>query len=280
MRYSALTALAGAALIVTAAPALAQTAAPSEAGRLAEQWRVAKRAELLRRQASLVAEIAALDKGATPDTLAAAAAQEEKNARAEPPEKKDDDKSEGKKPEEKKEDGKQKFGGIEFGVGVSFTADLGSRDRIGEAMLDPNGIVRVKDENNGRARIMLESHYFFTPCGRVFGINGLGRNECTIENGRVKSRAPASWGIGPFVALQPGDENVIEAIGMGFMIGFRKNPETTQSFNFGIGYVVDPNTRVLGDGVLQDQPLPVGETEIRYKETAQSGLLFLASFSF
>lgn len=272
-----------------ASPAFAQTAAPSEADRLAEQWRVAKRAELLRQQASLIAEIAALDKGATPDTLPALAAQEEKNAKTEPPKKDDGDKPKDQKPKDQEEDGKQKFGGIEFGIGVSFTTDLGSRDRIGEAMLDQNGIVRVKDENNGRARIMLESHYFFTPCGSFLSFISLGHNHCARdENKRLLRdkdgrliRGATDWGIGPFIALQPGgEENVIEAIGLGLMVGFRKNPDTTQSFNFGIGYVVDPNTRVLGDGIRQDQPLPVNETEIRYKETSQDGLLFLASFSF
>lgn len=166
----------------------------------------------------------------------------------------------------------QPFGGIEFGVGVSLTLDRGDRDRVSEAVLDTNGIVRVADQNNNPARIMLESHYFFTPCGRSL----LGRKNLCSDNAESEK---LQWGAGPFIALQPGGENVIDAIGMGLMIGFRRG-QTSQSFNFGIGYVVDPNTKVLGNGISEDQPLPAGETEIRLKETAQSGLLFLASFSF
>jgi len=162
--------------------------------------------------------------------------------------------------------GSQEFGGIEFGVGISFTLDIGSSDRIAEAEL-VNGIVRVKDENNGVARIMLESHYFFTPGGTgLFG-------------------TPAGqWGHGPFIAVQPGTDDIIQAIGAGWMWGFRRpvaqGGDTGQSFNIGVGIVVDPNTRVLGDGIVENQPLPAGETSIRYREEMQTGVVVLASFSF
>jgi hypothetical protein len=162
-------------------------------------------------------------------------------------------------------EGNRAFAGLELGVGLSFTIDRGRRDRIGSAML-VNDVVRVDDQNNNRARVMLESHYFFTP--------GVGGN-----NPDDPTETPARWGFGPFVAIQPGSEEVIEAIGMGVMIGLRRG-DTGQSFNLGIGYVVDPNTRVLGDGLEANVPLPPGETDIRYKETAQSGVLILTSFSF
>ena len=63
------------------------------------------------------------------------------------------------------------------------------------------------------------------------------------------------------------------------MFGFRRG-EGEGSFNLGVGVVVDPDTRVLGDGIVANQPLPAGETEIRYLEEMQTGLLILASFSF
>lgn len=161
----------------------------------------------------------------------------------------------------------QKFGGLEFGVGLSFTADVGTSDRVSDAEL-VNGIVRVKDENNGIARIMLESHYLFTPNRTsLFG----------VPAGR--------WGHGPFVAIQPGTDDIIQAIGAGWMIGFRRpapatGEDTGQSFNIGFGVVVDPNTRILGDGIVANQPLPAGETAIRYTEEMQIGALLLFSFSF
>jgi hypothetical protein len=204
---------------------------------------------------------------------------------------------------------RRKFGELDLGVGLSFTLDRGDRDRVADAILDENRIVRVTDQNNVRARIMLEAHYFFTPCGSFLGhfnacvptavlkasnldgdvsddvlIADIAAEEKEKENRKRVRRSAvpkrALWGIGPFVAIEGGGDSIINAIGAGLMIGFRKSAESTQSFNFGFGYVVDPNTRVLGDNVRENQPLPTGETQVRFKETAQGGLLFLTSFSF
>jgi len=163
-------------------------------------------------------------------------------------------------------DSERNFAGLKFGVGISLTADLDNNARIGSANI-VNGLVRVTDENNATARIMLESHYFFTPTF-AFPFN-------------VKLQG--DWGLGPFVALQPGSDEIIEAVGLGLMIGFKRasNDENdTSSWNFGIGIVVDPNVQTLGDGLSANNALPMGETEIRFREEAQSGLLFITSFSF
>jgi hypothetical protein len=88
------------------------------------------------------------------------------------------------------------------------------------------------------------------------------------------------WGHGPFVAVQPGTDEIIEAIGIGWMIGFRKSNIGSDGLNIGFGYVVDPSVKMLGDGVIENSPLPVGETQIRYKEKSQSGIFLLASFGF
>ncbi|WEK47955.1 MAG: hypothetical protein P0Y56_06565 [Candidatus Andeanibacterium colombiense] len=156
------------------------------------------------------------------------------------------------------------FLNLGLGVGLSFTLGLG-KDRITGATLDPNGIVRVSDKDNAVARVMLEAHQFF----------GLDKGE-TAEDGTRKHR----YGVGPFVAIQPGDGEVIDAIGGGVMFGFRPDIKSPKSFNLGFGVVVDPNTQLLGDGIVANQPLPTGETEIRFKKTASYGALFLTSFAF
>lgn len=282
------------------------------ADELAQLWRVRKIAELNARAATIQAEIAAIQRGATPDTLAADAAAPP-SAPTAPPEGAPDTDASHKAtlpspsaapplpPPTRKEgsaldktgkgeqsvpggsdadDGKRPFAGVKFGVGVSMTVDWGSRDRIGEAYLDAKNIVRVADKNNNPARVMLETHYFLTPCGRFL----FRQNACEWRydaTGQTwKEAVMPDWGVGPFIALQPGgDEDVIDAIGMGLMVGFRRG-DTSHSFNFGVGYVIDPNTKVLGSGIKEDMALPGGETEIRLTETSQSGLLFLASFSF
>lgn len=152
------------------------------------------------------------------------------------------------------------FAGLNFGVGISLTVDTGSHDRIDEATI-VDGIVRAHKESNSRARVILESHYFFTPNRDIFN---------------VKS---GDWGIGPFIGLQPGTDEIIEALGAGIMIGF-KRAEKTSSWNIGLGIMVDPNVQILGDGFEENQPPPGNETSVRFKEDSQIGVLLITSFAF
>ena len=153
------------------------------------------------------------------------------------------------------------FAGLSFGVGISATFDTGSTDRINSATI-VDGIVRVEDEQNHVARIMLESHYFFLP----------DKDFLSVSSG--------SWGWGPFVALQPGTDEIIEAIGLGLMLGFRREASSPQSWNVGLGYVIDPNVKVLGDGFRANREPPGKETIVRFQEKSQQGVVLLFSFSF
>ncbi len=88
--------------------------------------------------------------------------------------------------------------------------------------------------------------------------------------------------MGPFVSLQPGTDEIIQSIGAGIMVGMKYNDEKDdiRSWNLGVGIAVDPNTKVLGDGIEQNKPLPAGESSVRLKETTQVGVLVLLSFGF
>lgn len=162
-----------------------------------------------------------------------------------------------------------------FGVAITYTQDLGKHDRVKNAQV-VNGVVRVTEDNNALPRIMLETHYFFKPNGSLFGLFDSVKN---TDSNKV-------WGHGPFVGIQPGSQNIIEAVTIGWMIGFRRPEETAtsvtqnSSFNLGLGFVVDPKVQVLGDGMTRNQPLPSGETQVRFKDTAQYGILLMSSFSF
>ena len=70
--------------------------------------------------------------------------------------------------------------------------------------------------------------------------------------------------------------------GRGMRVGFKRKPEAddSSSWNLGIAAVVDPSVKVLGDGIDENRPLPGGETQIRFKETSQWGVLIMTSFSF
>ncbi len=172
-----------------------------------------------------------------------------------------------------------------FGMGVALGAviDVGGRDRIESASLDPNGIVRVEQDSNTRANFMLEAHFFLKPnFGFPFGCRSADNPEEGI--GCVKA---GDWGFGPFVAVQPGSQNIIEAVGAGVLLGFKKSAvpvlrdiPIVHSFNLGVGAMLDVRQRVLGDGIRVNEKLPVGETAIRFRETSQIGAVVIFSAAF
>ncbi len=147
------------------------------------------------------------------------------------------------------------FAGWDWGLGVSLTVDTGSRDRVEEASII-DGTIRVNKDNNAIPRIMLELHHF------------------------IWTWSDDTVGLGLFSGIQPGGDDIIDAFGGGIMMGFRKNKTDFLSFNIGVGVMVDPNTKVLGDGFVANQAPPGTETEVRFKETEQIGILVLVSTSF
>jgi hypothetical protein len=170
------------------------------------------------------------------------------------------------------------FGGLSFGVGVGATFDIQGQQRVVSATA-VNNIVRVSQTNNATVSLVGESHYFFVPNIPFVGV-------------------PAgTWGTGPFVAIDAGTNNttsnIVTGFSLGWMIGFRQpqwqwTPSNgftptytnTNSWNFGVGFRVDPNAQVLGDGVVANRPLPPGETTVRLKTEARYGIMLLTSFSF
>lgn len=160
------------------------------------------------------------------------------------------------------ESSKKKFLGINFGIAVAALIPLTEDTRITEAVLVPNAegtpaeerIVRAKKRNNYDARVLLETHYFFDGSPR--------------------------FGYGPMVVLQPGANEIIEGIGAGFLVGWRRSLEHSDSFNLGVALFLERSVKGLGEGIKENRPLPAGETEIRYEEKPRPALVALASFSF
>ncbi len=159
------------------------------------------------------------------------------------------------------------FKGLNFGIGVGLSVDVGDEKRVQrvESIADT---VRILEQKTSLPRVFLESHYFF--------MNDSGR--------RV-------WGHGPFVALVTGGEDLIDAIGGGWMVGWRRARITrqsaepnetdkveTQSFNFAAGVLLDSKAQVLRDGVQANAP--VATSQSLTKETSQWAVMFLFSFGF
>lgn len=189
------------------------------------------------------------------------------------------------------ETNRQKFGGIEFGIGLAFSHDLGGNQRVRSADI-VDGIVRVGRTDNVRARLVLESHYLFTPSGHdgrsLFGLleNGPDDVDCLSRN-RFDRNARAAchrgdrlWGIGPFAALQPGTDNVIDAIGGGLMLALRRDAVKSDTFNIGLGMLYDVDTPTLADGFVENRAAPGTETTVRLRRGSQIGFLVLTSYSF
>src|SRR5687768_14782970 len=97
---------------------------------------------------------------------------------------------------------------------------------------------------------MLESHY-------LFALGGGTRTDAATKKVTRDARA-ATRAIGPFVAVQPGSDEIINALGAGVMFAFRYSATDTSSFNLGFGYDVDPNSKVLGAEFVENEKAPVG----------------------
>lgn len=172
---------------------------------------------------------------------------------------------------EREIDSGREFQGISFGVGLAIFVpralsmnSLSKHEQVEEAELagDPeSSVVRVSKKRGPSPRVVLESHYFVT-CENL----GFEAKNCR-------------WGVGPFVALQSGEDVLMPALGFGLMGGFRRRGES-KSFNIGVGLAVEPKQRVLAGDLQMDQPLPPDETKIRYIEKTLLSWMIVGSFGF
>jgi hypothetical protein len=151
--------------------------------------------------------------------------------------------------------------------------------------------VRVDNTtSNASVGFVLEAHYFLRDLILPIrpGVNCGVLSYCRTE-----------LGFGPFVAIEIGNgvdaptstsKGPVTGYALGLMVGLHHvkldehnnvvNPDQ-KSWNFGIGLKVDPDTVVLGDGVVANQPLPPGEsTSVRLKHEPRLGVMLLSSFSF
>jgi hypothetical protein len=175
------------------------------------------------------------------------------------------------------------WGGLGWGIGIATNFDIGGR-RVGSVDLVNNNIVRIKDaSSNVGVSFVLEAHYFLRDYQLKFG-----NSTCQAAN----DLNCTELAHGPFVAIEigggssakPAADGLVTALAMGWMVGLR-HPGTSidnnySSWNFGLGLRVTPNSQVLGDGIIANQPLPAGETVVRFKNEPRYGVTLLSSFSF
>jgi hypothetical protein len=194
--------------------------------------------------------------------------------------------------------GNVNWGGFGWGLGIAADFDTGGT-RVASAQIvtsGANSIVRVTDSSsNVGVSFVLEAHYFFTN----WNFNAVPQ-ACNVKNDGTYANASNCTlvGIGPFIAIEvgggtsatPSSSSPITGYALGVLFGLhhpKTDPSTgkavtndTSSWNFGIGFRVDPKAQVLGDGFAPNAPPPAGETMIRYKTEPRPGVMLLSSFSF
>jgi hypothetical protein len=192
--------------------------------------------------------------------------------------------------------GTDTWAGLNWGLGIAADFDVTGARVAAATLTGPTNIVRITDATpNVDVGFVLEAHYFIRdylfakPIASV--MKGIPCDQyCNFD-----------VADGPFVALEigngtsvpSGNSGPITGYALGWMVGLhhpvwgpsKTNPSTlvdtsTRSWNLGIGLRVDPNAQVLGDGIVANQPLPAGETTIRYEKEARYGIMLLSSFSF
>lgn len=152
------------------------------------------------------------------------------------------------------EKGQENFVSLNFGAGLFAGFDIGGKQRVDSARV-VNGVVRIEEQSDAQLGFILEAH-------RFFGIDNSNK-----------------FGIGPYIGVIASNENVFSAASAGIMFGFR--PEgTSKSLNIGIGGIVYPSVKVLGEGMEANQPLSQNETEVRTQKVTKYGIAVVASFGF
>lgn len=161
--------------------------------------------------------------------------------------------------------------GVKFGAGIMANILTGGRTPVESAHV-VNNIVRVDEEGRAQVGVVAEFHTLWPMC--------IGKSTSTGKHKIYTcGEDAAQLGVGPSIGLKLGSNNIIEAIFLGPIFAFRPNPKSTNSFNVALGGIIAPKVKVLGDGIENGQPLPVGETEVRYKKVNKFGYAILLSFA-
>jgi hypothetical protein len=142
-----------------------------------------------------------------------------------------------------------------FGIALAFRFNVLRPDLVSAASIDAAGIVHVVTRANAHPGFMLESHYLFW------------------------KNASGKFGSGPFVAAQPGTDQIIDAIGAGWMIAWKVN-DSGKGFGLGFGYASIPAAQVLGAGFADGKQAPPGATSVQFQTRDKGSILIVNSFTF
>jgi len=147
-----------------------------------------------------------------------------------------------------------------FGVALSLQWNVFTPNIVNDASVDANGIVRVNTRSNTNAGFMLEMHYL------------------------VHQWSGNKIGTGPFVAAQPGSDQILSAVGAGWMIDWKVDATSRKGFGLGLGYAARPSSKTLGNEFVDGKPAPVNASgqplPIRFETRDKGSVLAVLSFTF
>lgn len=165
-----------------------------------------------------------------------------------------------------------------FGAGIGAISSLGD-DRVEAAEVVNNVIVVTQDDDATLGPIM-EAHAL------VFGVRNLwalrdrkGRLYVTSSKPCEGAEVFPTVAHGPFVAMQLDSDQLISALGVGWMVGFRMK-QSNSSLNVGLAYTLENEAKTLADGFEEGKPLPSGQTAIQFHTGRGSALALVVSFGF
>ncbi|HWA26099.1 MAG TPA: hypothetical protein VG734_10575 [Lacunisphaera sp.] len=177
-----------------------------------------------------------------------------------------------------------------FGAGVALI--VMSKAGIENASVDDGGIIRVDETSKARAGAILEYHFYpwdrrKTRLTREEVAVGAGAG---ITNGNIIV-GTARWDVakGMSFAVEFGGD-VIRSVGVGLQASWRDYTLETvdgnkviktvgRPFNLGLYCMVEPNVKVLADGLKANQALPTGDS-LRFQKEAHVGGALVLSYSF
>ncbi len=148
------------------------------------------------------------------------------------------------------------FRGLKWGVGFGFSY---SGNVISEAAV-VDGVIRATKETSQQAKALLEGHSYFL---------------CD------KKKTKGDHGCGPYVGVVADSNDVLAGVSIGFMWGWKSTqPDTSQGFSLGLGVLLENDVKDLADGFHEGEPLPPGETQIRFVEKGRWSAVIFATRTF
>jgi hypothetical protein len=177
------------------------------------------------------------------------------------------------KQEQKEIETERDFLGVNWSLGIAMSVDLSGDERIESAEV-VNGVVRVTEESSNSVGFFWEVHKYW------WNDKGWCLEEGCDRTNLEETRKFATWGLGPFVGITTTQDDLIDTFSIGLMYGRRITKDQDVSLNLGLGLIYEPDVQILGDGIVADEPLPEGETDIRFKKEDRWGALLAVSFRF